>query len=176
MSHFIRGFLLLSFFWSLSLLAATDVSNREHSSTRLEALKQNILTLNAELQQLEQDLLYPSGNQVTVFVSLDVDAGIILDSVELAIDGRRVANELYTERQVSALARGATQRLYLGKLYPGRHEVSAFFALKANQGQASSHSATVTIDKSDSPAQLQLHLAGAKAAENIEVTIKELQD
>lgn len=176
MSHFIQGFLLMSFFWSVSLLAATEASNTEYSSTRLEVLKQNVLTLNADLQRLDQDLLFSTGDQLTVFVSLDVDTPIILDSVELTIDGRRVVNEIYTERQVSALARGATQRLYLGKLYPGRHEVSAFFSIKPNQGQASSHSATVTIDKSDSPTQLQLKLAGVKAAENIEVTIKELQD
>ena len=76
---------------------------------------------------LEEDLLFPASTQVAVFVSMDIGTFFALDSVQLKVDDKEVANYLYTAREQDALKRGGVHRLWLGNLKAGEHEVVAFF-------------------------------------------------
>jgi len=82
----------------------------------IEALKKEVLSLNRDLFILEEDLLFPSNTQFSVFLSMDSGALFNLDSVQLKIDDKNIANHLYTERELEALKRGGVQRLYIGNL------------------------------------------------------------
>jgi hypothetical protein len=50
-----------------------------------------------------------------------------LDSVQVKLDNKPIANYLYTPGEVTALHRGGVQRVYLGNLKAGEHELVAFF-------------------------------------------------
>ena len=143
---------------------------------KIETLKQDVLTLNRDLLILEEELLYPSSTQVTVFLSLDVGTWFTLDAVKLKIDDKLVASELYTDHQLSALERGGIQRLYQGNLKVGSHEVSAFFTGVGPQGRDFKRAATITIDKADSPTLLELKINDSTASEQAEFSIKEWGD
>ena len=93
----------------------------------VQDLKSEVLALNRDLFVLEEELLYPANTQVAVFVSMDVGEFFDLDSMELKVDGKSVASYLYTEREVEALREGGVQRLYVGNLRAGTHELVAFF-------------------------------------------------
>ena len=102
------------------------------SSTRaldeqIQDLKQSVIDLNRDLFVLEEELLFPANTQVAVFVSLDVGEFFGLDSVTLRIDNREVSNYLYTPREVAAMVKGGVQRLYVGNLKAGAHELVALF-------------------------------------------------
>ena len=97
--------------WPSVAPATTGDGVIEPLQPQLENLKKNVLALNRDLLILEEELLYPSNTQVVVFMSLDVGAWFTLDAVKLKIDNKLVASELYTERQLGALARGARHRL-----------------------------------------------------------------
>jgi hypothetical protein len=56
-----------------------------------------------------------------VFLSLDVGTFFALDAVTLKVDDKEVANYLYTEREVEALASRRAEAL-LGNLKAGEHE------------------------------------------------------
>lgn len=157
----------------LALPAAAKPGEVEPLSDSLESLKQDVLSLNRDLLILEEELLYPSNTQVAVFLSLDVGTWFTLDAVKLKIDDKLVASELYTERQVSALARGGIQRLYIGNLKNGAHEISAFFTGKGPQGRDYKTGATLTVQKSDSPTVLELKIEDATSTEQAEFSIKE---
>src|SRR5688572_17721536 len=79
-----------------------------------QGLKKQVLDLNRDLFLLEEELLFPSNTQTAVFISMDVGEFFGLDSVELKIDDKDVANYLYTEREAEALLKGGVQRLYIG--------------------------------------------------------------
>jgi hypothetical protein len=94
----------------------------------IEALKKEVLSLNRDLFILEEDLLFPSNTQFSVFLSMNAGALFSLDSVQIKIDDKNIANHLYTERELAALKRGGVQRLYIGNLPSGEHEIVAIFS------------------------------------------------
>ncbi|BFM22372.1 AraC family transcriptional regulator [Gilvimarinus japonicus] len=123
-----------------------------------EALKQQVLELNRDLLILEEELLYPANSQVAVYLSLDVGEYFALDAVKVKVDDEFVASELYTPKQVDALLRGGIQKLYLGNVNSGTHEISAFFTGIGPQGQPYKRAASVTVDKTTAPLVLELRI------------------
>ena len=94
---------------------------------RIQDLKGDVIRLNRDLLVLEEELLFPANTQVALFVSMDVGKLFELDSVQIKLDDKVVTNYLYTPLEVQALHRGGVQRVYLGNLKAGTHEIVAFF-------------------------------------------------
>ncbi|HUH38191.1 MAG TPA: AraC family transcriptional regulator [Spongiibacteraceae bacterium] len=161
-----------------SLLLASAFSawaETETPAEELESLKKSVLALNRDLLILEEELLYPDSTQLVVFLSLDVGEFFSLDAVKLMVDDKLVASELYTERQVSALVRGGIQRLHLGNLKNGRHEISAFFTGKGPMGREYKRAATISVDKQDQPTVLELQIMDSEALEQPTFSIRHWQ-
>jgi len=93
----------------------------------VQALKKELMSLNRDLFILEEELLFPANTQVSVYVSMDIGEYFELDSVELKLNGKKVSSYLYTDREAEALLRGGVQRLYIGNLKAGDHELVAVF-------------------------------------------------
>src|SRR4029077_17567689 len=102
----------------------------------IQGLKKDVVDLNKDLSILEGELLFPANTQVAVFLSMDVGDFFGLDSVQLKIDQKEVINYLYTPREVDALLKGGVQRLYIGNLKVGQHEIVAFFSGKGPSDRA----------------------------------------
>lgn len=103
----------------------TEAPAAESLDAQMETLKQKVLAVNRDLFVLEEDLLFPSSTQVNVFVSIDPGQYFALDGVSLKIDDKAIQSHLYTEREKTALERGAVQRLYTGNIRTGEHEIVA---------------------------------------------------
>ncbi|HSC67297.1 MAG TPA: AraC family transcriptional regulator [Cellvibrio sp.] len=129
---------------------------------QVESLKESVLTLNRDLLILEEELLYPASSQVAVYVSMDLGTYFALDAVKLEIDNKLVASELYTDKQTKALFRGGVQRLYVGNLKTGEHEISAFFTGRGPQ-QDYKRGAKLVINKSQEPVVLELRIVDSDA-------------
>ena len=93
----------------------------------MQGLKKDVVDLNRELFVLEEELLFPANTQVALFVSMDVGKLFELESVQIKLDDKVVANYLYTPLEVAALHRGGVQRVYVGNLKAGEHSIDAFF-------------------------------------------------
>lgn len=113
----------------------------------LQDLKKDVLDINRDLFVLQEDLLFPANTQVAVFVSMDVGLFFALDSMKLSIDGVELANYLYTEREAEALLKGGVQRLYVGNLKVGKHELVAVFNGKGPHERDYRRGTTMEIDK-----------------------------
>jgi len=105
-----------------SIMAAED---EQTTAAKLESLKKEVLSVNRDLFILEEDLLFPASTQVAVYLSVDIGHFFALDNVKLKIDDKDVTHYLYTQNDINALHRGAIQKLYLGNLSTGKHEVVA---------------------------------------------------
>lgn len=123
---------------------------------QVQSLKSDVLDLNRDLFVLEQELLYPANTQVAVFVSMDAGTFFALDSVQLKIDGKDVADYLYTPREVHALVQGGVQRLYVGNLKVGKHELVAFLTGKGPHHLDYTRGATLDFQKSIGAKYLEL--------------------
>jgi hypothetical protein len=140
---------------------------------QVQDLKKEIVDLNKDLFILEEELLFPANTQVAVFLSLDVGDFFALDSVTLKIDDREVTNYLYTEREVQALHRGGVQRLYLGNLRVGEHELVAFFTGKGTHQRDYKRGATLKFEKTIGARYLELKITDRQTRLQPEFVVKE---
>lgn len=139
----------------------------------VQALKKEVLDLNRDLFLLEEELLFPANSQVAFFLSMDVGEYFELDSVNIKIDGKEVANYLYTVREAEALVRGGVHRVHLANLRSGEHEIIAIFTGKGPHVRDYRRGATVTIDKGIGAKYLELAITDRAKKQQPEFVIKE---
>jgi hypothetical protein len=125
---------------------------------RIQDAKNEIIKLNRDLLILEEELLFPANTQVALFVSMDVGKMFELDSVQVKLDDKLVANYLYTPLEVQALHRGGVQRLFLGNLKGGEHEIVAFFTGKGPHERDYKRGATVKFEKGTEAKYIELRI------------------
>ena len=124
----------------------------------IQGLKKDVVDLNKDLFILEEELLFPANTQVAVFLSVDVGDFFALDSVQLKIDQKEVINYLYTPRELEALLKGGVQRLYLGNLKVGSHELVAFFNGKGPNERPYKRGASLKFEKGVGAKYLELKI------------------
>jgi len=125
---------------------------------RVQATKADVISLNRDLLVLEEELLFPANTQVAVFVSMDVGLLFDLDSVQIKLDDKVVSTYLYTPLEVQALHRGGVQRVYLGDLRAGSHEIVAFFTGKGPHDRDYKRATTIKFDKTTEPKYIELQI------------------
>ena len=125
---------------------------------QVQNLKKEVLELNKELFILEEDLLFPANTQFSIFLSMDIGQLFDLDSVQINIDGKNISNHLYTQREINALKRGGVQRIYLGNIASGKHELVAFFTGKGPSKRDFKRGTTLEIEKTSSPLFVELKI------------------
>lgn len=139
----------------------------------VQDLKEQVLELNRDLFLLEEELLFPANSQVAFFLSLDVGEYFKLDSVNLKIDGKEVANYLYTEREASALQRGGVQRLHLENLKVGDHELVAVFVGYGPHQREYRRGATVNLTKGLGAKYVELAISDRVSKQQPEFDVRE---
>jgi hypothetical protein len=139
----------------------------------VQALKKELVDLNRDLFRLEEELLYPASTQVAVFLAVNVGTFFALDSVQLKVDGKEVANYLYTEREVEALHRGGVQKLYLGNLKAGEHELVAVFTGKGPHDRDYRRGTTVKFEKTVGAKYVELRITDRDSALQPEFAVRQ---
>lgn len=158
---------------ALALALAPPAQADEALDARVRALKQSVLELNRDLFLLEEELLFPSSTRLAVFLSLDVGEYFKLDSVSLKVDDKLVTHYLYTAREVEALARGGVQRLWLGNVKNGKHEIIAVFTGVGPKGRDYRRGATLNVEKGLGPKYLELKIVDHSGSQQPEFAVKE---
>ncbi|MGZ5238666.1 MAG: AraC family transcriptional regulator [Caldimonas sp.] len=125
---------------------------------RVQDVKSDVIKLNRDLLVLEEELLFPANTQVALFVSMDVGKTFELDSVQVKLDDKVVASYLYTPLEVAALHRGGVQRVWLGNLRTGEHELVAYFTGKGPHDRDYKRGATVKFDKGTEAKYIELRI------------------
>ncbi len=126
---------------ALLAVAIPAVNAKEVSREQLKGLdeqvqeiKGDVLAIAAELNQLEERLLFPSNTQVALFVSIPKGEKFRLDSVQIQWDGKPVAHHIYSFKELEALQKGGVQRIYTGNMRAGEHDLQVLAAGKSGGG------------------------------------------
>ena len=138
--------------------AAEGSSDTRGLDQDIQGLKKDVVDLNKDLFILEEELLFPANTQVAVFLSVDVGDFFALDAVQLKIDQKEVINYLYTPRERDALLKGGVQRLYLGNLKVGPHELVAFFSGSGPNARPYKRGASLRFEKGVGAKYLELKI------------------
>jgi len=165
--------LLILAIWAGLALAAEPAVEVKGVDQDVQSLKKELVDLNKDLFKLEEELLYPASTQVAVFLSVDVGTFFALDSVTLKVDDKEVTNYLYTEREVQALHRGGVQRLYLGNLKAGEHELVAVFTGQGPHTRDYRRGASLMFEKGIGPKYIELTISDRETKQQPEFVVKE---
>jgi hypothetical protein len=130
---------------------------------QIQEIKSDALRMSAELSQLEEKLLYPSGTQVAIFVELAKGDTMRLDAVRLQIDGQLVAHYIYSAKELQALRKGGVQRIYVGNVATGDHKLDVLVDGKLEGGADFSRTGQFTFRKEVKPKLVGLTLAGPRS-------------
>jgi len=141
-----------------SSAAPATAASAASLDSRIQDLKGDVIRLNRDLLVLEEELLFPANTQVAVFVSMDVGKMFELGSVQVKLDDKVVANYLYTPLEVKALHRGGVQRVFLGNLKAGEHQIVAVFTGGGPHFRDYKRGATVKFDKTTDPKYIELQI------------------
>ena len=165
-----------------SVMAMSESAEADAASEReqfrsldkdVQSLKKEVRDLNRDLFLLEEELLFPANSQVAFFISMDVGEYFDLDSVNLKIDGKEVANYLYTEREVGALIRGGVHRVHMGNIKTGDHELIAIFTGKGPHIRDYRRGATMSLNKGIGAKYVELEISDKVKKQQPEFVIKE---
>jgi len=139
---------------------------------QIQEIKSDALRMSAEMSQLEEKLLYPSGTQVAIFVALAKGDTMRLDAVRLQIDGQLVAHYIYSAKELQALRKGGVQRIYVGNVATGDHKLDVLVDGKLEGGADFSRTGEFTFRKEVKPKLVGLTLAGPRSS-NIPIALGE---
>lgn len=123
---------------------------------QVQEVKSDVLGIAAELNQLEEKLLYPSGTQVAIFVALAKGDQLRLDAVRIEIDGQLVAHYIYSAKELEALRKGGVQRIYVGNVGTGDHQLNVLVDGKLKAGTDFSRTEHFTFHKEVKPKLVEL--------------------
>ena len=140
---------------------------------QVQHTKSDVLSIAAELNQLEEKLLYPSGTQVAIFVALAKNDDMRLDAVRLQIDGQLVAHYIYSAKELEALRKGGVQRIYVGNVATGDHKLNVLVDGKLKSGGDFNRTDHFTFRKEVKPKLVELTVAGPDAG-STPITLGEL--
>jgi archaellum component FlaG (FlaF/FlaG flagellin family) len=153
-------------------VAASDATKEQMQSLdeQVQEIKSDVLSIAAELNRLEEKLLYPSNTQVAVFVSIAEGETLELDSVRVLIDGELVAHHIYSFKELQALQKGGVQRIYTGNVATGDHQIEVSAAGKLSGGADFGGTQSFAFRKDVEPKLVGVTLAGQDfGGANIEI-------
>jgi hypothetical protein len=157
---------------SAPAVAASAAAPLAGLDTRIQDAKGDVIRLNRDLLVLEEELLFPANTQLALFVSMDVGKLFELDSVQIKIDDKLVANYLYTPAEVKALHRGGVQRVYIGSLRAGAHTLTAFFTGGGPHARDYKRATTLKFDKGTDAKYIELQIKDSTAKLQPEFDVK----
>jgi len=162
----LRVFILLLLFVALNSQAAEVTKEQiKGLDEQVQDIKKDVLELTSQLTLLEEKLLFPSNTQVSLFVSFKGDPGFILDSMQIKMNNKVVAQHLYTFKELEALRAGGVQRIYTGNIKTGDHQLVASFIGRTKSGTEYQRSETFTVTKAVGPKFVEIQIAGDTASD-----------
>jgi len=141
--------------------ASLDQQQMRGLDEQVQEVKSDVLSISQELSRLEEKLLYPSGTQVAIFVALAKGDQMRLDSLRLQIDGQLVTHHIYSAKELEALRKGGVQRIYVGNVSTGDHQLEVLVDAKLEDGKDFSRAEHLTFRKEVKPKLVGLTLAGS---------------
>ncbi len=148
-------------------VTAVDVTQEQVKGLdeQVQDIKKDVIDLAADLLQLEEKLLYPSNSQFAVFVSLAETEGLRLDAVQIKLENKVLAHHLYTFRELEALQKGGVQKIYIGNIKTGEHQLVVSYVAQNSSGSDIRRSSTYSVNKSVGPKFVEIKIGGTEAGD-----------
>lgn len=130
---------------AVEALAAVNV--KEQQSKTDQDVKLRALQVIKEAGQLVQDVSYPEKDRLQIYLSHGQGKYFSVEKVIVQVDGEDKTTFNYNKSQQTALLRGGANRLYIGSVSEGIHEVVVVFYGYDRQSNVIKKAQTWLFDK-----------------------------
>jgi hypothetical protein len=127
---------------------------------QVQDIKKDVLSISAELNLLEEKLLYPSNTYIAFFVSLEKGTDYVPDAINITLDNKNVANYIYSYKEVQAMQKGGVQRVYTGNVETGKHSLKIDVISKQG-GSKQTSTGTQSVTKGVGPQFVEIRLSNS---------------
>jgi len=127
-------------------LALAD--DRDALEENMQDVKRLALEMHRDLIVMQDEKVFPEETRINVFISMDLGVFFDVQSVKVVLDRAEVAQQNYSKKQARALTLGATQKIFIGNLSEGKHELTA---IVAGVGQHYPIRRAITLDLQKKP-------------------------
>lgn len=141
-------------------LAMVPVHATEPSETDSERVRLDAALLQRDVAILELEAAGRSAEAVVVFLGQDVTNPLSIVSVALTVDGREVLTRAYTDKESDAMRRGGMDRLTLGGINSGQHQLRAEVEGRDPEGGLVRHRGRINFRQDDRPTVIQILSVG----------------
>jgi hypothetical protein len=131
---------------------------------QVQEIKTDVLDIAAQLNLLEEKLLYPSNSQLAIFISLKEEDNFQLDAVNIKVDDEPLVHHIYSFKELQALQKGGVQRIYTGNIKTGAHELEVLVDGQSDSGNEWRHTEKFKIVKTVSPKIVEMSLSNRSIA------------
>ncbi|WP_455205304.1 hypothetical protein [Kaarinaea lacus] len=147
---------------TISVVSAEEVTKEQIKGLdeQVQDIKKDVLSISAELNLLEEKLLYPSNTHIAFFVSVAEDADFQPDAIKIALDNKDIAHYIYSFKEVQALQKGGVQRVFTGNVRTGEHNLQVNVMGKQG-GSKKTDSASHKVNKGIGPQFIEIRLSGS---------------
>jgi hypothetical protein len=145
-----------------------------NSSEKLSELKHDVVTLNSDIMRLKMSLAAVKHEQLTILLQLNKSPDFELYNIKLRLNSTVVVDFDYSDREVSALENQGVQRLYVGKLTPGIHQVTAFLTGTQSDGNIYKRGAMLKLIKSEYGKTLLVNIVPSIDSQNVQLLLVDL--
>ncbi len=125
---------------------------------QVQEIKNEVLSIAADLNLLEERLIFPSSTQISLFVALEENETFRLDSLEVMLEGKSVAHHIYTFKELEALQKGGVQRIYTGNISSGQHDLQVSMMGKSTGGGDLHETESYIVNKGVGPKIVEIRL------------------
>lgn len=162
MNKFVISFFAFMFLTSSNSLYAEKVTKEQIKGLdeQVQEIKQDVLAISSELNQLEEKLIYPSDTQLAFFVSVEKGSDFQPDAIKIKLDDKDVAHYIYSYKEVEAMHRGGVQRVFVGNVRSGEHKLDVSVIGKDN-GSKTSDAASHSVSKRVGPQIVEIKLSAS---------------
>jgi len=158
----IKTYLLLLLVLFSGTLYAEQVTKEQIKGLdeQVQEIKKDVLAISAELNQLEEKLIYPSDTQLAFFVSVEKGSSFQPDAIKIKLDGKDIAHYIYSYKEVEAMQRGGVQRVFVGNVQTGEHRLDVISQGK-DGGSKTSDQANHVLKKGVGPQIVEIKLSAS---------------
>lgn len=147
--------------------AAEEITAKEITGEQIRAIdqqvqeiKNDVLAISTGITRLEEKLIYPANTQLSIFLAVDQNEKFRLDAVNIRMDGKAATSHIYTSHELEALQHGGVQRIYIGNIRTGEHELEVALTGKSTSNDDYRQKADYKFTKDAGAKLIKISLAG----------------
>lgn len=161
---------LLGLFLCLPAYSASD----KQLQSELQAIEQAALALQADINTLERDILFPPQLRIDLYLSVSMDKkqqkALSVRQVVVEVDAVKAVDYRYQSEQSKALLQGHQQLLWQGNLALGEHQIDVSYQLEDKRGRQVLGEKRFSFTKTNTLQPLLLHFSYEGESPSVSLT------